>query len=568
MSELAVVVLTVAVVGSGCAGNAARNGHAEGNARLGTEGRGAAAVRAGDAMNGTVGATEPGGANGGSAAVPAPAGSAGSALTSETVAGPKRASAAAAAGPTTAGSAHAVTGRAAGATPTAAAGPAGRAAASGSPSSSSAAPAPAPAPPPVPASGSTVGVTRDTVTIGLVYPKTGFYAGLLRNAPTAVQAAIDEAGPINGRRVVVKTYDDGSYNTSTIQVEEKRAKDEAFGLISLVSESNTILAPLVDRHRVPMVAGNMDRDVAMGTRYVFPLFAYWAYQATLLPDFIRNVLGGGAKRIGIVYEGTSTAKAAKEAFKAKAATLGEKVVFEQPIATNQATCANEVSNLQAHDVELVFLMNGPLGGICMLRDAKALGYRPTWTSVGTTINANAVASATGGGADGIKMFTSGTTLDTPAGRRFSEVMRQKAPNSGAADDDVMLYYYGLARGFLEGLRRTGPDLTRESFVSTFETKMSGYDSGYLPPPTFGPGDRSGPTSVGVTRCCQNNRWVIDQPGWQSGFPATASFTWRPVASGAASIHHAGTARAARWAAPRSGTRRGDAPPPGCRGVSP
>jgi ABC-type branched-subunit amino acid transport system substrate-binding protein len=334
-----------------------------------------------------------------------------------------------------------------------------------------------------------------------------------------MQAAFDEAGPINGRRLVLKTYDDGSYNTSTIQVEEKRAKDESFGLVSLVSESDTILAPLVDQHKVPTIVGNIDRDVAMGSHHVFSLMAYWARQAPILAEFIKNSLNAGNKKIGIVYEGTSTAKGAKEAFKAKAATLGENIVFEQPINTDQTTCANEVANLQSHGVELVFLMNGPLGTICMLRDARALGFKPIWTGVGTTWNFNATATATGGAAEGIRMLTSSTTLETPKGQHYAALMRQKAPNSGADSDDLMLLYYGLAQGFIEGLRRTGPDLSRESFESTFETKMTGYDSGYFPPPTFGPGDRTGVTSVGVTRCCVSGKWVMDQPGWHAGFPA-------------------------------------------------
>jgi ABC-type branched-subunit amino acid transport system substrate-binding protein len=397
-----------------------------------------------------------------------------------------------------------------------------RSAASNGPSGSSAgAPGtPTPAPPSAPTGpGNTTGVGRDTVNVGLFYAKTGFYAGLLRNAPAVMQAAFDEAGPINGRRLVLKTYDDGSYNTSTIQVEEKRAKDESFGLVSLVSESDTIIAPLVEQHKVPTVVGNIDEDVALPSHHVFSLLAYWARQAPILAEFIKNSLGAGNKKIGIVYEGTSTAKNAKEAFKAKAASLGEHVVFEQPIATNQTTCANEVSNLQAHGAEIVFLMNGPLGAICMLRDARALGYKPIFTGVGTTWNFNATATATGGAAEGVKMLTSSTTLETPKGQHFAALMRQKAPNSGADDDDIMLLYYGLAQGFIEALRRTGPSLSREAFEATFETKMTGYDSGYFPPPTFGPGDRTGVTSVGVTRCCLNGKFATDQPGWHAGFPA-------------------------------------------------
>jgi branched-chain amino acid transport system substrate-binding protein len=372
-------------------------------------------------------------------------------------------------------------------------------------------------PTPAPGGGTTTGVTKDSITLGVFYPRTGAYAGLFRNVPVVVQAALDEAGPIHGRKLILKTYDDGTADAATIQTEEKRARDENFALLSVVSESNAVLAPLADRHRVPLIVGNIDEKVAVPLTTVFSVLPYWARQAKILPGFIQNVLGGAAKRIGIVYEGTSTAIDAKEAFKVKAAELGLRVVFEQPIAQNQSACANEVANLQSHNVELVFMMNGPLGAICMLRDARALGYRPTWTGVGISWEANVVASASGGGAEGIRKLTAFATLETPAGRHFSEVLRRYAPNSGGDNDDVMLLYYGLFQTLLEGLRRAGPDLTREGFVRTFETAMNGFDSGYLPPPTFGPGDRSGPLAVGVVACCTNGRWTTPTPGWRTAF---------------------------------------------------
>ena len=226
-------------------------------------------------------------------------------------------------------------------------------------------------------------MTKDSVTIGFFYPKTGPYAGLLRNAPPLVEAAFKEAGQIHGRRLILKTYDDGTANASTIQAEEKRARNESFVLMSGVGETNVVLAPLADQHRIPTIVANIDKKVALPLTYVFAVTAYWRYQATLLPSFIKNQLGGGAKRIGIVYEGTSTAKNGKDAFKAKARELGLNIVFEQPIAQAQSACANEVANLQSQRVEVVFMMNGPLGASCMLRDARALSYKPTWTGVGS-----------------------------------------------------------------------------------------------------------------------------------------------------------------------------------------
>ena len=374
-----------------------------------------------------------------------------------------------------------------------------------------------PAPAPVPGSGTTTGVTKDTITIGVFYPKTGYFAGIARNAPAVTQAAFDEAGPINGRRVVLKYYDDGSANAGTIQVEEKRAKDDVFALISVVGESNVVLAPLADQHKVPLFLGNIDQKVGVRLTYAFPLYAYWAHQATILPGFIRNALGAGTKKIGVVFEGTSTAIDAKNIFKEKAKEAGLSVVFEQPIAQNQSACANEVSNLEAHGVELAVMINGPLGGICMLRDAKALGYKPAWTGVSPSWGFNVVSQASGGGADGTRMLRVTPTLESPEGRHYSEIMRRAAPNSGADNDDVLLILYALVRSTIEGVRRAGPDLSREGLVQTWETKMNGYESGYLPPPTFGPGNRSGPLVVGVSACCTNGQWTTPQPGWRAAF---------------------------------------------------
>ena len=375
-----------------------------------------------------------------------------------------------------------------------------------------------PAPTPTPSTGgTTVGLTKDTITLGVFYPRTGAYTGLARNAPAVADAAFQEAGPINGRRVVIKYYDDGTANASTIQVEEKRAKDEVFSLMSIVSESNVVLAPLADQHKVPVFVGNIDRKVALSLTYAFPLYPFWARQATILPSFIKNSLNAGSRKIGVVFEGTSTAIDAKNAFKDKAKELGLNVVFEQPIAQNQSTCANEVANLQSHAVEVVYMMNGPLGGICMLRDARALGYKPMWTGVSPSWGFNVVAQASGGGADGIRMLRATPTLESPEGRHYTEIMRRYAPNSGAENDDLLLIFYALLRNVIEGLRQAGPNLTRESLVQTWETKMNGYDSGYLPPATFGPGNRSGPVSVGVAACCTDGKWTTPQQGWRATF---------------------------------------------------
>jgi len=502
------LILVIALAASACAGGAGLRTSAAPPSNPAGEDAGAPTARGGPGDAGTAPTTA-----GQSSTGPArPAATASGPTTVATGAGAGAAVASAGvAGASGSAAGSPGAGRPAAVGPNAPPGPGASAAGSGPATAGSARPLP------VPGAGAQTGVTAGTITLGMFFPKTGAYAGLFRNVPVVAQAAFDEAGPVLGRKLVLKTYDDGTSDSATIQTEEKRAKDEVFAMLSAVSESNAVLAPLADRHGVPLIVGNIDEKLALPLTYVFPVLPFWARQAKLLPGFIQNVLGGGGKRIGIVYEGTSTATDAKEAFKAKAGDAGLRVVFEQPIAQNQSACANEVANLQAHRVELVFMMNGPLGATCMLRDARALGYRPTWTGVGVSWEANVVATASGGGADGIRKLTGFATLETPAGRHFAEVMHRYAPTSGAADDDVMLLYYGMLQTQLAGLRRAGPDLTREGFVRTFETAMNGFDGGYLPPPTFGPGNRSGPLAVGVVACCTGGRWTTMQGGWRQSF---------------------------------------------------
>ncbi|MBW3664322.1 MAG: ABC transporter substrate-binding protein [Actinobacteria bacterium] len=363
-------------------------------------------------------------------------------------------------------------------------------------------------------------MTPGQVTLGLFYPKTGAYATYARNAELVVQAAfneVNERGGIHGRKLAVKSYDDGTGDAGTIRANERRARDETFAFLSLISQSNEILAGFVEQDRVPFVAGNISGEQARQLRYTFTPFPYWTTQARILPGFIKNHLRAGDRTIAVVFETSGPAQDAKEVFKATAAEQGLEVVFEQPIDRNQATCANEVNNLQSRNVGVVFVMAGPIGASCMLRDGRTLGYDPIWTGVGASWNLDITATATGGAADGIETLGVAPTLETPVGREFAQVMQKHYPDSGAETEDAMVLIYVMTQFYIEALEQTGQSLTRETFVSAIETKMNGWQTPYVPPPRFGPGDRSGADAVSVTRCCVDGRWVTPDPGWRTSF---------------------------------------------------
>lgn len=366
-----------------------------------------------------------------------------------------------------------------------------------------------------------IGITPTQIAVGFYYPRSGYFSALARNAPVALQTAFDEIneqGGVHGRQLVLKSYDDAGGDAQVVAANHRRGRDQAFAYLSLASVTNEILAPLADRDGVPTIVGNIPGDLARSLRYVFAAYPYITTQAAIMPSYIVNRLNGSDKRIGVVFENSQTALGGKDTFKTHAARAGLNVVAEQPVQPNQSTCTNEVTNLQSRDVELVVMINTTLAAICMLRDARTLGYRPVWTGLGSLMQSNAVPKASAGAAEGMTLLSSYTTLETPAGRHYSAMVRKYHPDLNAAEDDVGLFVYGQGRLLIQALLEAGPDLSRERFVETMETRITGFDSGYLPPPKFGPGDRSAPQAVAVVGCCNNNdNWKTTDPTWRGRF---------------------------------------------------
>ena len=76
--------------------------------------------------------------------------------------------------------------------------------------------------------GPLVGVTDSTITLGVVFPKTGPAAEIFENFDNAAQLRINEInakGGINSRRVVLNTYDDRNDAKAQSLVAQQAVKD-------------------------------------------------------------------------------------------------------------------------------------------------------------------------------------------------------------------------------------------------------------------------------------------------------------------------------------------------------
>ena len=265
------------------------------------------------------------------------------------------------------------------------------------------------------------GVTAHTISIGFFLPLTGLFASAAPAIQAGVQAAFDEvnaAGGINGRRLVLKTYDDGTSDAQTIIANHRKAQSQVFAYMTVLSTTNEILAPIANKAKVPLIYTDLPASIGKGLKYAFSAWPYLTTEAAIMPSYIVYSLKGLQKKIGVVYEGSTTAISAEKVFVADAANAGLNVVVEQPVVSNQATCTTQDTNLQSAGVQIVVLISGPIADICMLRDAATLGYAPTWTGLGSLVESSAVAAGAGAAANGLTVLSPFTTVETPARETF------------------------------------------------------------------------------------------------------------------------------------------------------
>lgn len=374
-----------------------------------------------------------------------------------------------------------------------------------------------------------VGVDDETIKIGLFLPQTGPYSAGTSDTGTATFnagfTAANAAGGIHGRDIEVVLYDDGSGDPAVTQDNFKDAKDEVFATMAVIGNTATTLSQLGEEEGVPSVLGNVDGRVARENMWTFAAGPYWDMSSRLMAKYILSVADTETP-VGVVYMASPNGEGAYEAFMEEADAEGLNVVVEQPIDVFPSTCSNEVSRMEDAGVEMVFIITASLPGICMIRSAREAGYEPdAWLSCADCWNLDLVANAVGTLPETAIGLGWTTTMETEAGQEFTATVKEFVPDATEKDIDIdALLVYAPGQLLIAGLEAAGPKLTRQGFFDQMETTVSGVETGYGPPPIFGPGDRSGPQTVSLwgpgTRMADGEEvatWVTIDPAWVNEF---------------------------------------------------
>jgi ABC-type branched-subunit amino acid transport system substrate-binding protein len=352
------------------------------------------------------------------------------------------------------------------------------------------------------------GVTADTVTIGSSLPLTGHASYLGKQTLIGALAyinAINDAGGVAGRKIKVLSLDDGYdpprcvANTQQLIVE-----DRVFCLFSYVGTPTTAkIIPLLEEAKVPLVGSFTGADVLRSPfrRYIVNIRASYYQETAAAVDHMVGDLG--LSRVAVFYQydayGFDGLKGTEMALKSQ----GLAPVARGSYIRGTMDVEEGMGRILEADPQAVVMIGtyGPCAKALKL--ARARGYRGLFYAVSFV------------GAEEIARIL-GPEDDTPL--LMSQVVPPPdLPESGALLTGVTNYAKLLARYFpeehpnvvglegfinakvlVEGLRRTGRNLTREGFLDALES-ISDFSVGIASPVSFDKTRHQGLERVYFTR---------------------------------------------------------------------
>lgn len=318
------------------------------------------------------------------------------------------------------------------------------------------------------------GVTDTEIHIGQWGPQTGPAAawGAVARGTGDYFKWINENGGIHGRKIVYHMFDDG-YNPAKTKAGVKELQ-EGTGIFAWVAGVGTSTGLAVKDYlmekKVPWIgpsAGSM-HWVSPPEKYLFSVYPLYFYEAKTLVKYAVKTLG--KKRIAIAYLNDEYGKNGLEGMIEELKSHGLEPVAQVPVEAKDEDLKPHVMELKKAEADTVLLWTTVGHSVRIVGTAKAMGFAPQFMGSSTTSDFVFMNYISKGLWENVICTTFGpvTTSDHPLIVKYkAEIFDKYAPKE---ERYGQFYTAGItyAEPLIEGLKRTGRDLTRENFVAQME----------------------------------------------------------------------------------------------------
>ena len=317
-----------------------------------------------------------------------------------------------------------------------------------------------------------VGVTDTEILIGAFGVLTGplYNNGTtIYNGVETVYNEVNAAGGIHGRKIRYVREDDACKPEQAVPAVKKLIFDQKVFMIHGGACSNASLAAMPDivKAQIPWVitastAAQLTDPV--NPRIYTTMLAGWMETAGQL----QRLIDTGAKKIAIVRQRDAWAEGRYKPLLESFAQSGRKPVLDEEVSADPADATAVALKLQAAGVDGVVAVLFPKAATVLIRDMYKIGYKPLVVGGSAIGDVKAMDQAIGikGALDSFQALSPTKAASDPAMAVWKPRVKKYFPQ----DEFQTWHMFGIASAqfMVEGFKRAGRDLTRESLVKALQ----------------------------------------------------------------------------------------------------
>jgi len=327
----------------------------------------------------------------------------------------------------------------------------------------------------------------DKIILGQSAPFTGPAAQLGIQFYQGAKVYFDQVnaqGGVGKRLIEIRNLDDGYEPSRCAENTRKLIDDEVFALFGYIGTPTSIVAlPLATKDKVPFIApftGAMAlRDPF--NKYAFHVRASYNDETGLI---VKQLTALGLKKIAVFYQNDAYGKAGLDGVVLALGAQNLKPVAQATVERNTVDVAKAVTTLVAAGPDAVVQIGAYKACAAFIREARKAGYGGTFYNV-SFVGTQALADELGKDGAGVvvsQVMPSPYNTARPIAREFVEAV--KAAGKEAQVNFSSMEGYVAAKVLVDGIKRGGAKITRESLISGMEAigtqSMGGFSVSFSP----------------------------------------------------------------------------------------
>jgi len=352
------------------------------------------------------------------------------------------------------------------------------------------------------------GVTKTTILIGQSGPLSGAnkeFGEDIRDGVLAYFSKVNAAGGVHGRKLQLITLDDA--NAAKQAGENGRILIEQRGVLALFGYASATLSlpalPFVEKNKVPFVGPFTGAEpMRKFNRYVYNIRASYADELEQIVDFYTST---GMKKFSILHYDDAIGKENLGAVETALTKRGLKPVSISAVKRNQTDLGDTVSSMVKASPDVVIATTLYRTTADYIKQSRKVGSGAQFAST-SFVGASALATDLGTQGTGVVV----AQVVPPYSKASIEVVKEY---QGAIEKQLgkkdysftSLEAYIGAKVLVEGIRRAGTNLTRESLLKALDTIQRFDVGGYVV--DFSPTNHNGSRFVELTAISKAGRFA-------------------------------------------------------------